>query len=82
MTFLRMEVEQDDESIRLHLNMYIQETLEEYKSTIKKFLKPKQVSMQSGVVLEHNNCPETPNPLEQKIFQSFSPQNCNSLALG
>jgi hypothetical protein len=55
-----MEVEQDDASIFLHLNKYIQEILEEYKSTIKKFLKPKQVQIQPRVVLEHDDCPETP----------------------
>ncbi len=67
-----MEVEQDEESIRLHLDTHIQETHEEYKSNIKKFLKPKQVPMQPGVVLEHDDCPETPDPREQKIFRSFS----------
>ncbi len=38
-SFLRMEVEEDDETIRHHLDKYIQETFEEYKSIIKKFLK-------------------------------------------
>ncbi len=35
-SFLRMEVEQDDESIYLYLNTYIQEILQEYNSSIKK----------------------------------------------
>ena len=38
-----MEVEQDEKLIRLHLDTYVQEIFDEYKSTIKKFLKPKQV---------------------------------------
>jgi hypothetical protein len=36
-SFLGMEVEQDTNSIRLHLNNYIQDTLSEYKAAIKKF---------------------------------------------
>ncbi len=67
-----MEVEQDDESICLHLNTYIQETLEKFKSTIKKFFELKQVPMQPGAVLEHDDCPETPDPQVQIIFWSFS----------
>ncbi len=71
-SFLGMEVEQDEKSIKLHLDTYVQEILDEYKSTIKKFLKPKQVPMQPGVILEHDDCPETPDPREQKIYRSFS----------
>jgi hypothetical protein len=63
-SILRMEVEQDKSSIRLYLDTYIQETLSEYKATIKKFVKQKQVPMQHGIVLEHNLCPETPDPRE------------------
>ncbi len=58
-SFLCMEVEQDKNSICLHLDYYIQDTLSEYKAAIKKFVKPKQVPMQPGVVLEHDQCPET-----------------------
>jgi hypothetical protein len=56
-SFLGMEVEQDQNSIRLHLDTYIQDTLSEYKAAILKFVKPKQVIMQPGVVLEHDMCP-------------------------
>jgi hypothetical protein len=34
-TFLRMEVKQTKDSIKLHLDTYIQETIDEYKSEIK-----------------------------------------------
>jgi hypothetical protein len=70
-SFLGMEVEQDQDSIRLHLDSYIQDTLSEYKAVIKKFVKPKQVPMQPGLVLEHDMCPETPDPREQKVYRSF-----------
>jgi hypothetical protein len=45
--------------------------LSEYKAAIKIFVKPKQVSMQPGAVLEHDLCPETPDPHEQKMYRSF-----------
>jgi hypothetical protein len=58
-------------SIRLHLDNYIKHTLSEYKTAIKKFVEPKQVPMQPGIVLEHDLCPETPDPREQKVYSSF-----------
>ena len=67
-TFLGMEVEQSKDSIKLHLDTYIQETLDEYKSIFKKFLKPKSVPMQPGVMLDNQDCPETPDQLEQKVY--------------
>jgi hypothetical protein len=70
-SFLGMEVEQNKSSIRLHLDIYIQDTLLEYKAAIKKFVKPKQVPMQPGIVLEHDMCQETPDPREQKVYSSF-----------
>jgi hypothetical protein len=70
-SFLGMEVEQDKNSIRLHLDTYIQGTLSDYKAAIKKFVKPTQVPMQPGVVLEHDMCPETPDPRELKVYRSF-----------
>ncbi len=68
---VRMEVEHDKISIHLHLDTYIQETLSEYKATIKKFVKLKQVPMQPAVVLEHYLCPETPDQCEQKVYSWF-----------
>ncbi len=71
MTFLGREIEQDKSSIHLHLDNYIQDTVSEYKAAIKKFVKPKQVPMQPGVVLKHDVCPETPDQREQKVYSSF-----------
>jgi hypothetical protein len=62
-SFLGMEVEQDKSSIRLHLDNYIEDTLWEHEAAIKKFVKPKQMPMQPGIVLEYDLCPETPDPL-------------------
>ena len=66
-----MEVEQDKNSIRLHLDNYIQDTLSEYNAAIKNFVKPKQVPMHPGNVLEHDLCPESPDQQEQKVYSSF-----------
>ncbi len=70
-TFLGMEVEQTKDSIKLHLDTYIQETIDEYKSVIKTILKPKNVPLQPGVMavmLEYQDFPETPDPLQQKVY--------------
>ncbi len=42
-TFLGMEIEQSNRSIKLHLDHYIHEMLNEYKAYIKKSLGPKRV---------------------------------------
>ena len=47
-TFLGMEVEQDNKTIKLHLDHYVQETLAEYKDYIKKSLRPKRVPISLG----------------------------------
>ena len=70
-SFLGMEVEQDKGEIRLHLDTYIQEMLNEYQAYIKKDLKPKKVPMQPGVILTNDDCPEFPDPREQTMYQSF-----------
>ena len=71
-SFLGMEVEQEDGCIKLHLDTYVKEMIEEYKNYIKRDLKPKQTPMQPGVVLTKDDCPETPNPKEQKFYRSMS----------
>ncbi len=70
-SFLGMEVEQEKGQIRLHLDTYVNEMLEEYKAYIKRDLKPKKVPMQPGVVLTKDDAQETPDPKEQKIYRSF-----------
>ena len=42
-SFLGMEIEHNKENLAIHLDTYIQETLAEYKATVTKFLKQKQV---------------------------------------
>ena len=50
---------------------HIQEMLDEYKAFFKRDIKPKQVPMQPGVILTNDDCPETPDPREQKMYRSF-----------
>ena len=51
-TFLGMEIEHNKENLTIHLDKYIQNTLVEYKAAVTKFLEPKQVPMQPGIMLE------------------------------
>ena len=71
-SFLRMEIEQGPKGINIHLDTYIKETIEEYQKYVKTALKPKKVPMQPGVILDSHDCPEVPDPLEQKIFRSIT----------
>ncbi len=54
------------------LDTYIQDNLAEYKDVVTKFLKfkhwQKKVSMQQVVMVEREECPETPNPVKQSAF--------------
>ncbi len=51
-TYLGIQVEQSPGKIRLHLNNYIRETLDEFKAFQTKFLRPKLVQIQPGIVLD------------------------------
>jgi hypothetical protein len=60
--FLGMEIKQNKLDLTNHLDTYIQETLAEYKAAVTKFLKPRQVQMQQGIMWELEDCPESPDP--------------------
>lgn len=70
-SFLGLEIEQGTNGIDLHLDTYIKETIADYQSYFKTFLKPKKVPMQPGVVLDGSDCPEMPDPRLQKIYRSI-----------
>ena len=57
--------------IKLHLDSYIQEVLNEYTEYIKKSLRPKRVPMSPGLVLNNEDCPVVPDPSKQKYYRSF-----------
>ncbi len=70
-TLLEMEVEQSGNTIKLHLDCYIQQVLAEYKAYIKKVLRPKKVPISPGVILNPEDVPELPDQRKQKYYRSF-----------
>ncbi len=68
---LGMEVEQDNKTIKLHLDNYVHEMLAKYKDYIKKSLRPKHVPIFPWVILCPEYCPELPNPSKQTHYRSF-----------
>ncbi len=48
-----LEIEQSLARIKIHLDNYIQEAIDDYKSHFKKLVKSKKVPMQPGVVLDN-----------------------------
>ena len=67
-TFLGMQVEQSEDEIRLHLDNYIRETLDDYKAHTKKTLHPKRTPIQPGLVLTKEDCPILSDPKRQKFY--------------
>ncbi len=70
-TFLVMEIEQSNTSIKLHLDHYIREMLSEYKAYIKTSQRPKRVPFSPGVILRPEDSPTLPDPSKQKFYRSF-----------
>ena len=70
-TFLGMQVEQSKKAIRLHLDNYIRELLDEYKAYATKSLRPKLTPIQPGLVLTQEDCPIVPDARRQKFYRSF-----------
>ncbi len=66
-TFLGMEIEQSNRSIKLHLDHYIREMLNYYKAYIKKSRRPKRVPFSLGVILRPEDSPTLPDPSKQKF---------------
>ncbi len=60
-TFLDMLVEQSKKAVRLHLDNYIRELLDEYKAYTTKSLRPKHTPIQPGIVLMQEDCPILPD---------------------
>jgi hypothetical protein len=70
-TFLGMEIEQSNRSIKLRLDHYIRKMLNEYKVYIKKLVRPKRVPFSPGVILRLEDSPTLPDPSKQKFYRSF-----------
>jgi hypothetical protein len=71
--FLGMEIEQSNRSIKMHLDHYTSEMLNEYKAYIrvKKSLRPKRVPFSPGVILRPEDSPTLQDPSKQKLYRSY-----------
>ena len=69
-SFIGLQVEQTKSKISLHLDHYVQETLEEYQKHIKRSLRPKLTPMQPGNVLSVKDSPELPDKKAQTFYRS------------
>ncbi len=74
--FLGMVVEQDDKSIKIHLDNYVKGVIAEYLDYIKKSLRPKKVPISPGTAFRAEEIPEFPDPTNRSItvrlWRSFS----------
>ena len=61
--FLRlgMVVEQNDKSIKIHLDIYVKDVVVEYSEYIQKSLRPKKVPVSQGAAFKAEDAPELPS---------------------
>jgi hypothetical protein len=67
--FIGLSVEQNESGIAPHLDQYIKEAPDQYKSFAKKSLQPKFTPMQSGNNLSASDSPITPDPQQQTHYR-------------
>ncbi len=73
-SFLGIEVEQSDGEIRLHLDKYIKDIIDEYSLFSSKPVRPRSVPSQPGPLLTRDDCPvvpDGPDPVRQKLYRSM-----------
>ena len=70
-SFIGLQVEQSDTSIRLHLDYYIADVLKEYQQFEPKKLRGKQAPTQPGLMLTKEDAPVVPDPKKQFIYRSL-----------
>ena len=69
--FLGIVLEQDDKSIKIHLDNYVKEVIAEYSGYIKKSLRPNKVPLYPDVAFKVEDVPKFPDPTKQKHYRSF-----------
>ncbi len=69
-TFLEMEVDQDENTIKLHLDYDIQQVLAEYKEYNKTILLPNKVRIAPGVILKPDVA-VIPEQRKLEFYRSF-----------
>jgi hypothetical protein len=70
-TFLCMEIEPSNRSIKLHPDHYVREMLNEYQGYIRKLLRPERVPISPGVILRPEDSLTLQDPSKQKFYRSF-----------
>ena len=71
-SFIGLDVEQSQSKISLHLDAYIQETLDIYKEhPARKIIRPKSTPMQPGNVLTSADAQEIPDKQKQAFYRSM-----------
>ncbi len=70
-TFLLVGIKQSNRSMKLHLDNYVSEMLNEYKEYIKKSLRPKRVPISLGVFLRPEDSHTLQDPSKQKFYRSY-----------
>ena len=74
-SFLGMEVEQSEGKIRLHLDKYITDIVDEFSKFSAKIgakpVRPRSVPSQPGLLLTRDDCPISPDPIKQKFYRSM-----------
>ena len=58
-TYLGMVVEQNDKSIKIHLDNYVKDIVAEYSEYIQKSLRPKKVPVSPSVAFKAEDAPES-----------------------
>ena len=81
-SLIGLDVEESQSKISLHVDAYIQETLDIYKahpgtkSTVTKMIRPKSTPMQQGNVLTSADVPEMPDKNRQAFDRSMVARLC------
>ena len=57
-TLLGMAVEQNDKSIKIHLDNYVKEAVAEYSDYVREYSRPKKVLISPGIAFKTENYPE------------------------
>ena len=69
-TFLGLQVEHVDSEIHLHMDTYVENVPEQYKSFVRRTLRPNKLPNAPNHQLTKDDCPEHPDP-KAKFYRSF-----------
>ena len=70
-SFLGVQVEQPGDEIRLHLDNYVKELIQEYFDFDRRTPRPKKAPTPPGVILTPADCPLVPDKKRQSVYRSI-----------